>query len=649
MAELHKNQVAWSAPEPIQVSLAKKQDFIGPALQQLGQQASALADTQKAIEDAKIEADMKQAQEQALFDLQNSKRLNPKEYVKDQQAALAKMNAKLGEYSEDVKNRFLRDNPQYFEAFELSTEKIVLDKQTQQAYQELKLSIPMLAEEALRYGSFDYGYKKVQEAAANLTAEQANDLLFAYREYYDEGAVYAAAYTKDYGAVKAIVEDKNKLQGWGPARKTQFLYSVQKMIDSDMKELMESFNQTKKATAENAYGYVTNYLLTLQKYDEKNYPRIKQHFVDTGQLIHINEDGTEETVDFLDTLTWDGVSKVRADVDKEEPSSSAYINGRNKFLSDLAATDAAVAGSEAEDSKDAIPNKLRLKSLIFSDDATVYLSSEELQKRRTNYYKEYGAFQESWGPIGANKAITRGSPGTWFDRLPWSTKQLSSLGSYQKGLQPVNAEAKAAEMGALSASVYTGSANAATARTASQRFKELYKKTRNVEIKFGSRGEAVVHMLAGLVQNPEYRKELGIPDYVNDNVLNEAAVDYLDLMAIDDTLNKTNTLETATEDFNGLFAMMAGSANKQDDAVVQGKQKAFVVASYRTATGAPEGAMGGTLSNFLFEPYPRKEEVKNYLGDLVIEQQDEAAVKYQKDIGKNWIERNAPEWIIGKD
>lgn len=630
MAELHKNQVAWAAPEPVQVKLAKKQDYVSSAIQQLAEATDKTASLVAKVEDAKIDADMKATQDEALFKLSNAKRLDPKEYVKDKEAAVNEVSQKLYSYSPSVRKRFLRENPQYMQMFGLSADKVVLDKQTKQTTNELRLSLPQIASDAVKSNDFYGGLKKIQEAAVNLPAEEANEILFDYRHLYDEGLVMNAAYTKNFKAVQQMVDDPKKLQKWGPARRAEFLKQVQRDIDADVKEARAEFKAMQKETKDQAIGSVKSYLVGLAYNSPGEFAEVYNTFINTGRIISYDENQNRVEVDFNDVLSREDISLIRQFVDSEKDESYVYADAKARFQTDLANTKAILSGQIAEGEASAAMRQ-KWRETIFSDAAYEYLPTETLLKEKQEYYEDLSAFEESWGPTGINAQIVRGKNASWWTRAPWTTKKLSALGQYQAGLSEGKKTSglTAEELASMQASGVGGmepTVDAGTARTASQRFKKQYKETRGIEIKIGSRGEAVTHMLAGLIQNPEYRKSIGFTDSVTDNVLTESVVSYLDILSASGQLNEMNKLESFQEDFNLIYEIATKRKNDTStDIDLAHRQNKFVIDVFNTATGDPRAL----VTNVLLEPSAKEEEIPTFLGEAVLGDLKKKSEKYE--------------------
>lgn len=315
MAELHKNQVAWAAPEQKHVQLAKKQDFLGPAIAQLGEMAENIARAQASIEDNTIESVMKQEQEEALNWLQNQQERNIADYEKHVYGVADRLRSRLSSFSKEAVARFNRNNPAYFDAVTLASNKIVLDKQTEQLTATAKSDMPMIASEAVKMAmasqskqgsveAYNYGLEKVQSMVAGLPIEDQTTLLYEYKSQFGRGFLQAAFAEpnpqKLIESVSEVVDNIELTPDLTPAQREyykQLAGSKAKSIIAEQQRALNSLTDAKGSNLSTVVyseldGYLAGgqYSLYAQAVDEYRYfgGRIKRD--EKGQPI-LDENG----------------------------------------------------------------------------------------------------------------------------------------------------------------------------------------------------------------------------------------------------------------------------------------------------------------------------------------------------------------------
>lgn len=224
MAELHKNQTAWSAPEQKPFQFSKRQDYLSSAATQLGEMADNIAKVQVAIEDNTIESAMKQEQEEALNWLQNQQERNPADYSKHIYTVSDRLRTRLSSFSKEAVARFNRNNPEYFDAVSLASNKIVLDKQTKQLTAAVKTDMPMIASESIAMAmqskseqgtaeAYEYGLGRIQSMVAGLPIEEQDALISEYKKQFGDGVLQAAFSEQDpEKLVSRVVDIMNNIK-----------------------------------------------------------------------------------------------------------------------------------------------------------------------------------------------------------------------------------------------------------------------------------------------------------------------------------------------------------------------------------------------------------------------------------------------------
>lgn len=179
MAELHKNQVAWAAPEPAQVQLAKKQDYLSDEISSLGNAMERFAEIKADIDDTAASADMDQVAREAAVELS---RYEPDDnnYEPAKKVFYDKINGALDSLSADVRKRFMRDNPQFLARQELNLNEIIFEKQQKFTQNKITLTIPKISSKVL---AGEISYEQGRALVENMVKDTNN--VFADNALYD--------------------------------------------------------------------------------------------------------------------------------------------------------------------------------------------------------------------------------------------------------------------------------------------------------------------------------------------------------------------------------------------------------------------------------------------------------------------------------
>jgi hypothetical protein len=169
MPELHKNQIQWEAPEPRKVSLDSP-DYtpVAEGLNRLGRAADEFSQYKAYIDDVEATEKLKQATASGLAELAKKEPTD-----NDYTEALSEFNTGLKKqfdsFDVNTKNRFMRENPSFFEEQDLKAQEIVFDKQQKFAITKAKNVIPLLASNVTEgISSYDTERKKLDNCRISL-------------------------------------------------------------------------------------------------------------------------------------------------------------------------------------------------------------------------------------------------------------------------------------------------------------------------------------------------------------------------------------------------------------------------------------------------------------------------------------------------
>lgn len=618
MAELHKNQVAWAAPEPVHVQIAKKQDYVASALNQVADAADKTADFVARVEDVKIESEMKAAQEQALNELNNSKRLRPEDYVKDKAAAIDKVSEKLSTYSPSIRKRFMRENPQYMQMFELAAEKVALDKRVNQTYSELKQSLPLIASEAIRDGTFDKKLNELREAGVILPAEKADELEFDFRQLYGEGMIENARLNNEWFKAEEIIDDIEKTPGYSPYQRAYLKGRLQDDMNKFYKDQTESYNKAKGAVEKNAEEYVSNYLYQLQKHNPSLYAEAMTMFYNESSVpFYVENDSGEKermVVSFVDSLSQDAIKRIYSSVKGGEQYSLAAANESIKVNSVLDQMIVNYRGMKEKKMDGSAAQLVKIRQAIDSPEVAQYVDNKTRTQIKEELFGKDLALREAFT---AQETIVRNRANALDVTEAWSHPTLNPLLSYQLSLtrsapagpmvegvpyskvqdlrrSGVRINATEAYDSDMATMPYP---NSKLARTATQGIVSWIKDTYGLDVKPGTNGEVLVHMMPAFTSSKEYSELLGINNY-DKSAISEAFQMTLANLIVDNDFYSMRSEETAKKIFDSMYYYLNGVENKRENGQGGAVQDSLVTNVLSTSTGV--GGYG--VVDYLFEP-----------------------------------------------
>lgn len=434
MAELHKNQVAWAAQDPAQFKLAKRQDFIAPAAEQLSELSYRVAKMVAAEEDNTIESAMKQAQDEALNWLNNQQERNPADYEKHVFEVSARLRNKLNTFSKDVVNRFNRNNPEYFDAVTLSANKVILDKKTKQLVNTVKSDTPIIASEAASMAlkanspqgtaeAYNYGLNKIQEMVAFLPIEEQDARIYDYKSQFGGFVLQNAFGETDPKAlvdrVTEVVDNIDLTPDLTPKQREYYKQlagqKATSIIEARQKALENITNKTAPLLQSAIYSELDGYLAggQYQLYAQA----VEEYRYLGGRISGKDENGNPIVTSVIGDgkLTKEQLNSVLTKVKEQEPNYTAYQNEKDIVERDLMLSNAALVGAiESGQNSAAVIAEEKLAQLIRNPTVRKLAGSTEVYKdaRDEIIKREAAAMEAVTPPITVGPAMYKESG--WF-------------------------------------------------------------------------------------------------------------------------------------------------------------------------------------------------------------------------------------------
>lgn len=209
MAELHKNQVAWSAARPAGVKLEKKKDYYSDILDNLGDMTNRLAEGVAAYQDNKLKEALEVAELEARSMLDNAQSATA-DYDKVMVMAQNKMSEQLSQFDKATVNRFMQNNPQYFEKVNIALSQKALQKKGEQLINATEQSLPLWTSKAILSGDpkeRQAVIEKIQNQVGPYSIKAADELIFKANSMMDNANVANLLLKNDFEGVRNLLKN----------------------------------------------------------------------------------------------------------------------------------------------------------------------------------------------------------------------------------------------------------------------------------------------------------------------------------------------------------------------------------------------------------------------------------------------------------
>ena len=273
MAELHKNQVAWAAPDPTHVQLAKRQDYMAEEASQLADAMNRFAGIKADIEDKTAAVDLDQTAREAAAEL-SKEEPSDNNFDRALEKYNSKINGALNSLSPDVRKRFLRDNPDFLARQELNANEIIFEKQQKFAQVKIKTASPKVESRVVSGEiSYEQGKKIMQDLVKDTNNAFAEEVLFDFDRSITkaklENMLMEGRYSDVISYVSTVEKENEKgesgivLDTLTPAERIEFIKSAKQLAKAEASErekLLKSVSSGTGADVENVLleaGYKT--------------------------------------------------------------------------------------------------------------------------------------------------------------------------------------------------------------------------------------------------------------------------------------------------------------------------------------------------------------------------------------------------------
>ena len=221
MPELHKNQIQWEAPEPRKVSLdAVDLTPVADGLKRLGRAADEFSRYKAYIDDINAREQMKQTSEEGLARLE---KWNPDDnnYEPARKEFEQALQNKFNTFDEATKNRFMRENPEFFEEQKLKAKELTFQKEQKFTIETIGDTIPLLTSNVIT-GKKSYAdqRKEMENMVAKVDNVTAQDLLYKFDKDIQLANIENHIQNGEYSRVVDLLNDPNLVDTDAQGRRT---------------------------------------------------------------------------------------------------------------------------------------------------------------------------------------------------------------------------------------------------------------------------------------------------------------------------------------------------------------------------------------------------------------------------------------------
>jgi hypothetical protein len=190
MAEFHKNQIKWDAPERDRITLAKPDlSYLSNALNNLAQDSQYIADAERKRLDDRLAEDMKR-QELETNDYIEDARSVTADFDKLGTDALGRFQATLSSYDEATQRRFLEANPHYLDNMQLAISDKILKRKRDIFENDVENNLPLWTSQAAMIGTEKARQDvihRIQESLGNISYETTvTNMIFKANQMFDK-------------------------------------------------------------------------------------------------------------------------------------------------------------------------------------------------------------------------------------------------------------------------------------------------------------------------------------------------------------------------------------------------------------------------------------------------------------------------------
>ena len=223
MAELHSNQVSWSAPEPAQVSLERRADYVSPAFEQLLDTVNNQVLPTIAQYQDEAAADAIRAETQAIeSDIEKEQSVSA-DYEGIVDRAVQRIGNRLNALDPATRERFMRANPEVFNRARVYFGNIAYEKMGRELTAFVGNKLPLWTSEAIMSGDPNKRqevYKRIEQQLKPFGQDVVDNMVFKANEIMDSANASNLLMANDFDGLEKFLANPKESVGINAAERS---------------------------------------------------------------------------------------------------------------------------------------------------------------------------------------------------------------------------------------------------------------------------------------------------------------------------------------------------------------------------------------------------------------------------------------------
>ena len=223
MAELHSNQVSWSAPEPAQVSLERRADYVSPAFEQLLDTVNNQVLPTIAQYQDEAAADAIRAETQAIeSDIEKEQSVSA-DYEGIVDRAVQRIGNRLNALDPATRERFMRANPEALNKARVYFGNIAYKKMGRELTAFVGNKLPLWTSEAIMSGDPNKRqevYKRIEQQLKPFGQDVVDNMVFKANEIMDSANASNLLMANDFDGLEKFLANPKESVGINAAERS---------------------------------------------------------------------------------------------------------------------------------------------------------------------------------------------------------------------------------------------------------------------------------------------------------------------------------------------------------------------------------------------------------------------------------------------